>query len=199
MHALPQNYEKSLPRFDPGEGISVDDHLQSFFLVLEALAVEHEDVVCSLFPHTLKGKATSWYFGLQKNSITNWDTSEIMFKRKFCSQRTTAALMKELLALKKEKKEKVQDFTNSFVSHLKSFNAAIKPAEETLSEYYTSALGPKMAMFTKRSVKATLSATYEEVEKIEAELESVNKYLVEPEAKTFSSKKPLLLTRPKDE
>ena len=27
VHALPQNYEKSLPRFDPGEGISVDDHL----------------------------------------------------------------------------------------------------------------------------------------------------------------------------
>ena len=45
VHALLQNYEKALPRFDPGEGTSVDDHLQSFFLVLEALAVEHEDVV----------------------------------------------------------------------------------------------------------------------------------------------------------
>ena len=39
VHALSQNYEKSLPRFDPGEGISVDDHLQRFFLVLEALEV----------------------------------------------------------------------------------------------------------------------------------------------------------------
>ena len=26
VHALPQNYENSLPRFDPGEGIFVDDH-----------------------------------------------------------------------------------------------------------------------------------------------------------------------------
>ena len=58
VHALSWNYEKSLPRFDPGEGISVDDHLQSFFLALESLAVEHEDVVCRLFPHTLKGKET---------------------------------------------------------------------------------------------------------------------------------------------
>ena len=31
VHALPQNYEKELPRFDPWEGTSVDDHLQSFF------------------------------------------------------------------------------------------------------------------------------------------------------------------------
>ena len=56
-----------------------------------------------------------------------------------------------------------------------------------------------MAMFAKRLVKATLAATYEEAEKIEAKLESVNKYPVEPETKTFNNKKPLLLTRPKDE
>ena len=85
----------------------MDDHLQSFFLALEALAVEHEDVVCRIFPHTLKGKEVSWYFRLQANSITDWDTFERMFKNKFCSQRTTDSLMKKLLALKKEKKENV--------------------------------------------------------------------------------------------
>ena len=104
VHAFPHNYENSLPRFDLGEGISVDDHLESFFLVLEALEFEHEDVVCRFFPHTLKGKAVSWYFGLQANSIIDWDTLERMFKNKFCSQRTTTALMKELLSLKREKK-----------------------------------------------------------------------------------------------
>ena len=56
-----------------------------------------------------------------------------------------------------------------------------------------------MAMFAKRWVKANLAKTYEEDEKIEVELESINNYSVEPETKTFSSKKPLLLTKPKDE
>ena len=107
VHALPPNYEKVLPIFDSGEGISVDNHLQSFFLVLEALEVEHEDVVCRIFPHTLKGKETSWYFSLQANSNTDKDTFKRMFKNKFCIQRTTVVLMKELLALKKEKNEKV--------------------------------------------------------------------------------------------
>ena len=101
----------------------MDDHLQSFFLALEALAVEDEDVVCRMFPHTLKGKATSWYFGLQENSITDWDTFERLFKNKFGSQRTTATLMKELLALRREKKEKVKDFSQRFVSHLNNFHA----------------------------------------------------------------------------
>ena len=60
LHAMPQNLDKSLPKFEPYEGIFVDDHLQSFYLDLEGLqAAEHEDVVCRLFPHTLKGKAPS--------------------------------------------------------------------------------------------------------------------------------------------
>ena len=85
----------------------MDDHLQSFFLALELLAVEHEDVVCRLFPHTFKAKASTWYFGLPTNSIMNWDTFERLFKGKFGSQRTTTSLMKELLALRMDKKEKV--------------------------------------------------------------------------------------------
>ena len=59
-----------LPKFDPNEKILVDDHLQSFYLAVEGLrAGEHEDVVCRIFPHTLKGEAASWYFGFPANSI----------------------------------------------------------------------------------------------------------------------------------
>ena len=41
--------------------------------------------------------------------------------------------------------------------------------------------------------------TYEEDVKIEAELESINKHTTEPKIRNFGGKKPLLLTRPKDE
>ena len=54
---MPQNFDKSFPKFETNEGIFVDYHLQSFYLSLEGLqAAEHEDIVCRLFPHTLKGK-----------------------------------------------------------------------------------------------------------------------------------------------
>ena len=55
--------------------------------------------------------------------------------------------MKELLALKREKKEKVRDFSQRSIAHLNNFSAAIKPAEETPIEYCTSALGSDIAMF----------------------------------------------------
>ena len=70
LHNLPPAFDKLLPKFEPEEGIVVDDHLQRFYLALEGLrAGEYEDVVCRLFPHTLKGAAASWYFSLPANSI----------------------------------------------------------------------------------------------------------------------------------
>ena len=145
-----------MPKFDLGKGISVDDHLQSFYLDLELLAVEHEDVVCKMFPNTFKTKALAWYFGLPANSITNWDTFEILFKGKFGSQRTTATLMKELLSLRMEKKEKVQDFSQRVAAHLNNFSAAIKHVEETLMEYYNSTLSSDITIFVKRSLNPYL-------------------------------------------
>ena len=83
----------------------MDDHLQSFYLDLELLAIEHEDVVCRLFSHTFEAKPSAWYFGLQANLITNHDTFEMVFKGKFGSQQTISTLMKEFLSLRMEKRQ----------------------------------------------------------------------------------------------
>ena len=63
----------------------------------------------------------------------------------------------------------------------------IKPAENTLIEYYTLAFGPEIAMFVKRSVKPALVETYEEAKKVEAEMESIDKYLAQPEEKILET------------
>ena len=95
--------------------------------------------------------------------------------------------MKELLALIKEKKERVHNFNQRFASHLNNFDATIKPAENTLIEYYTLALGPEISMFVKISVNPTLVETYEEAEKVEDKMESTDKYLAPLEEKNFGN------------
>ena len=70
----------------------------------------------------------------------------------------------------------MHNFTQRFVAYLKKFTAADKPSKKALIEYYTSALGPDLAMFAKISVKPTLSETYEEAERVEAEKESIEDY-----------------------
>ena len=133
LHDLPQAFDKMFPKFDTCEKILVDDHLQSFYLAIEGLRVgEREYVVCRLFLHTLKGTTASWYFSLPANSIIDWDTFERIFRSKYAVQKTHASLMKGLCALKKERKEKVHNFTQRFAAYLKKFTIADRPSEKVL-------------------------------------------------------------------
>ena len=75
--------------------------------------------------------------------------------------------------LQKERKEKVHSFTQRFATYLKNFSEADKPSDKVLIEYYTSALGPNFAMFSKVKAKPTL---YEEAERVEAGKESIEYY-----------------------
>ena len=88
--------------------------------------------------------------------------------------------MKELLSLKLEKKEKVQDFNQRFSTLLNSFSVATKLDEQPLAQYYTTTLYPPIAMFVKRAVKPTLVENYKEVGRVEVDLDSISKHTSEP-------------------
>ena len=70
----------------------------------------------------------------------------------------------------------MHSFNQRLVAYLKKVSAADKPSDKVLIEYYTSYLGHELAMFSKMSVKPTLSETYEEDERVEAEKESIEDY-----------------------
>ena len=84
--------------------------------------------------------------------------------------------MKGLCAFNKEIKEKVHSFTQRFTAYLKNFFEADKPSDKVLIEYYTSALQPELAMFSKMNAKPRLEETYGEVERVEDERESIEDY-----------------------
>ena len=69
--------------------------------------------------------------------------------------------------------------------------------DKVLIEYYTSALGPDLAMFAKGRAKPTLMETYEEAEVVEAERESIE-YYPEQSGEKGARRKSLLFTKPKE-
>lgn len=60
-----------LPKFDPERADTADNHIHPFFLAMRMLGVADEDVVCCLFPFTLIGAASTWYYGLRIGLITS--------------------------------------------------------------------------------------------------------------------------------
>jgi hypothetical protein len=65
QHPLPKHLEKWLTKFDSDSKQIVEDHIKKFMLDIRLRNVEHEDVVCRLFPYTFEGNASTWYFALQ--------------------------------------------------------------------------------------------------------------------------------------
>jgi hypothetical protein len=62
LHDLPKHPEHILPKFDWGKAGSLEDHIKNFYLAIWLLDVEHEDVVCKLFPYAFENKASTWHF-----------------------------------------------------------------------------------------------------------------------------------------
>ena len=54
-------------------------------------------------------------------------------------------------------------------------------------------------MFVKREVKRTLVENYDEASKVEDELDSIAKHTAESKIKPVAGKRPLFLTKPKEE
>jgi hypothetical protein len=72
QHPLPKHPEKLLPKFDPDNDITSEDHIKKFMLCLRLLDVKHEDVVYRLFRYTFVGQASTWFFSLALGSISSW-------------------------------------------------------------------------------------------------------------------------------
>jgi hypothetical protein len=56
---LPKHPEKWLPKFDPDSKQIAKDHIKKFMLAIRLRNVEHEYVVCRLFPYTFEGNAST--------------------------------------------------------------------------------------------------------------------------------------------
>jgi hypothetical protein len=128
--------------------------------------VQHEDIVCILFPYTFENSASMWYFNLPMGSITSWMKFQKYFLDKFSEENTTGALIDELFAATMTSKERVKDFNQIFKTILNKFQPEAKPTQELQIKVYVNALPASISMFMKRATKQTLADNFEEAKMI---------------------------------
>ena len=118
QNPLTKHPEKLLPKFDPDNGVTPQDHIKQFMLSLILLDIEHEDVVCRLFPYTFVGQASTRFFSLAIGSIASWQQFETSFLNQFRDERTSRMLVLELSRMRCDKKDKIKDFNQRFINLL---------------------------------------------------------------------------------
>jgi hypothetical protein len=196
-HPLPKHLEKWLPKFDPDSKQIAEDHIKKFMLSIRLRNVEHEDVVCRLFPYTFEGNASTWYFAQQPHTIVSWEKFESCFLEKFGHGKPPEVLVMDLSNLKMNAKEKVKDFNQRFLTLKNRIPADSMPAESLIIAYYTKDLHQSIAIWVKRSKKATFLEAFEEAMQIEKDILSLkNSSSNETETVSSSKKKIEILPRP---
>ena len=48
-----------------------EDHIKQFMFSLRLMDVQHESVICRLFPYTFVAQASTWFFSLATGSIAS--------------------------------------------------------------------------------------------------------------------------------
>lgn len=174
QHPLPKHPKNILPRFDPDNGVTPQDHIKQFILSLRLIDVQHEYVFYRLFLYTFIDKASTWFFSLATRSIASWQQFETAFLNQFGDDRTSGVLFLELSRIRFDKKDKVKEFNQIFINLLNRIPD--KPTKSIQVEFYTTAFPPPIAMFVKAREKSILEEFFLESIKVEKDLESISSH-----------------------
>jgi hypothetical protein len=170
VHNLSRHPEKLLPKFDPETLGLPEDHIKKFILAIRLMNVQHEDVVCRLFPYTFENSSSTWYFNFPVGSVTSWTKFQKDFLDKFAEETTTRDLLDELFIATMSSKERVKYFNQIFTTILNKFQPEAKPTQELQIEVYANALPTSISMFVKRVSKLTLVENFKEAKTIEFQI-----------------------------
>lgn len=79
FHDLCKFIERILPKFGHDKACNPKYHIKNFYLALHLMNVLHEDMVCKIFPCTLKNKASTRYYKFLTWPIGSWEAIEKAF------------------------------------------------------------------------------------------------------------------------
>jgi hypothetical protein len=117
--------------------------------------------------------------------------------KKFGDGKPPEVLVMDLSNLRMDAKEKVKDFNQRFLTLKNRIPTDSMPAESLVIAYYTKALHQSIAIWVKRSKKATLVEAFEEATQIEKDILSLKDSSSNETENTTSSKKKIeILPRP---
>ena len=178
--------ENHFPKFDSDKDVLLEEHIKQFILALRMMNIEHEDVVCRFFSYTFQGKESTWFFILALSSITSWKHFETTFMTQFRDEKTSGILFLKL-SRKNNRKEKINDFNQIFITLLN--NIPNNPAEAMQIEFYIVTLQPPISMFVKMEKKQTLVENFEQDIKVEKDIEAISNHPGNEERKYSTSQK----------
>ena len=89
LNAMPTGeYQKYMPKFTGTEGVTAEEHLESFYSYADNLDINEDDVWIRVFVQSLDGKARKWFKELPNRSIADIEALDDAFLKHWGNKKT---------------------------------------------------------------------------------------------------------------
>jgi len=158
LDAMPlREYHKCRPKFTWNEGVTIEEHLESFYNYADNLDISEDDVWMRVFVESLDGEARKWFRELIPRSIANIKALDDAFLKNWGEKKDLLYYHTELGNLKRENGELLYDFNKRFSRMYSKIPAEVKPTTTSTKLTYASAFASDFCLLLKERQCATLA------------------------------------------
>jgi len=140
LNAMPVGeYKKYMPKFNGTEGVTTEEHLESFYSYADNLDISEYDVWMRVFVQSLDGEARKWFRELTPRSITNIEALDDVFLKQWGDKKYLLYYHTKFGNLKRENGESLLDFNKRFNHMYSKIPAEVKPTPTSAKLTYANA------------------------------------------------------------
>lgn len=127
FNAMPAGeYQKYMPKFTGTDGVTAEEHLESFFSYANNLDISENDVWMRVFVHSLDGEARKWFRELTPRYITDIEALDDAFLKHWGDKKYLLYYHTVFGNLKRENGESLPDVNKRFNRMYSKLPAEVK-------------------------------------------------------------------------
>ena len=121
-----------MPKFTGIEGVTAEEHLESFYSYVDNLDISEADVWMRVFVQSLDGEARKWFRELTPRSIADIEVLDDAFLKHWGDKKDLLYYHTEFGNLKRENGELSSDFNKRFNRMYNKIPTEVKPTTTSL-------------------------------------------------------------------
>jgi len=157
LNAMPAGeYQKYMPTFTGTEGVTTEEHLESFYSYADNLNINEDDVWMRVFVQSLDGEARKWFRELPHGSIIDIEALDDAFLKQWGDRKDLLYYHTEFGNLKREKGESFPNFNKIFNRIYSKIPAEVKSTPTSAKLTYANAFDSDFYLLLRERRCATL-------------------------------------------
>ena len=158
LNAMPTGeYQKYRRKFTGTEGVTIEEHLESFYSYVDNLDISEDDVWMRVFVQSLDGEARKWFKELTRRSIADIEALDDAFLKHWGDKKDLLYYHTKFGNLKRENDELLSNFNKRFNRMHNKIPAEVKPTTTSDKLTYANVFDSNLCLLLTKRRCATLA------------------------------------------